>query len=99
MHGRGLFDSIDYQQIKVLKRLSAQSMCRMLKNRVNSLKFAARQRYFHRVFHRLVEIGDNHNVASSECFSSLAQNMRCVMYPPPPGSAPGYQVAHQFNEM
>src|SRR5689334_10561568 len=41
----------------------------------------------------------NHNVASSECFSSFAQNMRCAMYPPPPGSAPGYQVAHQFIEM
>src|SRR5947208_11143604 len=41
----------------------------------------------------------NHNVASSEFFSSFAQNMRCATYPPPPGSAPGYQVAHQFSEM
>src|SRR5262245_59296589 len=40
----------------------------------------------------------NHSVASSECFSSRAQNMRCATYPPPPGSAPGYQVAHQFND-
>src|SRR5713226_8906853 len=41
----------------------------------------------------------NHSVASSEFFSSLALNMRCATYPPPPGSAPGYQVAHQLREM
>src|ERR1700722_1358845 len=41
----------------------------------------------------------NHNVASREFFSSFALNMRCAMYPPPPGSAPGYQVAHQFIEI
>src|SRR6266852_6289554 len=36
----------------------------------------------------------NHNVAPSEFFSFLALNMRCATYPPPPGSAPGYQLAH-----
>src|ERR1700684_1824307 len=36
----------------------------------------------------------NHNVAPSEFFSSFALNMRCATYPPPPGSAPGYQLAH-----
>ena len=41
----------------------------------------------------------NHNVAKSECFSSFALSMRCATYPPPPGSAPGYQVAHQFTAM
>src|SRR5229473_140705 len=41
----------------------------------------------------------NHNVAPSEFFSSLALNMRCATYPPPPGSAPGYQVAHHTTEM
>src|SRR5271170_3666176 len=41
----------------------------------------------------------NHSVASSEFFSSLAQNIRCATYPPPPGSAPGYHVDHQFIEM
>src|SRR6266404_1429442 len=39
----------------------------------------------------------NHKVAASECFSSLAEKMRWAMYPPPPGSAPGYQLAHQFR--
>src|SRR6267378_4870775 len=41
----------------------------------------------------------NQSVAPSECFSFLALNIRCATYPPPPGSAPGYQVAHQFTEM
>src|SRR5206468_10652487 len=41
----------------------------------------------------------NQSVASSEWRSSLALNMRCATYPPPPGSAPGYQVAHQLSEM
>src|SRR5580704_12317124 len=36
----------------------------------------------------------NHSVAPSEFFSSFALNMRCATYPPPPGSAPGYQLAH-----
>src|SRR5260370_31587225 len=39
----------------------------------------------------------NHSVAPSECFSFFAEKMRCAMYPPPPGSAPGYQLAHQFK--
>src|SRR5579875_2789994 len=39
----------------------------------------------------------NHSVAQSECFSSLAEKMRCAMYPSPPGAAPGYQLAHQFT--
>ncbi len=41
----------------------------------------------------------NHSVASKECFSSFALNIRCATYPPPPGSAPGYQVAHQLTPM
>src|SRR6266513_2417534 len=41
----------------------------------------------------------NQSVASIECRSSFALNMRCATYPPPPGSAPGYQVAHQLSEM
>src|ERR1700736_4822058 len=36
----------------------------------------------------------NHSVAPSEFFSSFALNIRCATYPPPPGSAPGYQLAH-----
>src|SRR5206468_5244070 len=40
----------------------------------------------------------NQSVASIECRSSLALNMRCATYPPPPGSAPGYHVAHQFTD-
>src|SRR6267154_1661768 len=40
----------------------------------------------------------NQSVASNEWRSSLALNMRCATYPPPPGSAPGYHVAHQFTE-
>src|ERR1700732_1486330 len=36
----------------------------------------------------------NHRVAPSEFFSSFALNIRCATYPPPPGSAPGYQLAH-----
>src|ERR1043166_6232787 len=41
----------------------------------------------------------NHSVASIEWRSSLALNIRCATYPPPAGSAPGYQVAHQLSEM
>src|ERR1039458_5452793 len=40
----------------------------------------------------------NQSVAPRECFSFLAENIRCAMYPPPPGSAPGYQLAHQLSE-
>src|SRR5436189_1180129 len=40
----------------------------------------------------------SHSVASSECRSSLAQNIRGATKPPPPGSAPGYQVAHHPTE-
>ncbi len=29
----------------------------------------------------------------------MALNIRCATYPPPPGSAPGYHVAHQLSEM
>src|SRR5437667_8916302 len=39
----------------------------------------------------------NQSVALSECCSFLAQKIRCATYPPPPGSAPGYQLAHQFT--
>src|SRR6266567_4197188 len=39
----------------------------------------------------------NQSVAPSECFSFLAQKMRWATYPPPPGSAPGYQLAHQLS--
>src|SRR5208337_507706 len=39
----------------------------------------------------------NHSVAPRECFSFLAEKIRCAMYPPPPGSAPGYQLAHQLR--
>src|SRR5437762_12513288 len=40
----------------------------------------------------------NQRVANNECFSSFALNIRCATYPPPPGSAPGYHVAHQLTE-
>src|SRR5947209_1804620 len=39
----------------------------------------------------------NQSVASTEFFSSLAEKILCATYPPPPGSAPGYQDAHQFT--
>src|ERR1041384_5067736 len=39
----------------------------------------------------------NHKVASTPLRSSFAENIRCATYPPPPGSAPGYQLAHQFT--
>src|SRR5947209_7132068 len=39
----------------------------------------------------------NHSVAASECFSFFAEKILWAMYPPPPGSAPGYQLAHQFK--
>src|SRR5882757_10129043 len=39
----------------------------------------------------------NHSVAARECFSFFAEKILCAMYPPPPGSAPGYQLAHQFR--
>ena len=39
----------------------------------------------------------NHSVAPRECFSFFAEKMRWAMYPPPPGSAPGYQLAHQLR--
>src|SRR5215475_4898534 len=31
--------------------------------------------------------------------SFFALKMRCAMYPPPPGSAPGYQAAHHWMPM
>src|SRR5436190_16129501 len=40
----------------------------------------------------------NQSVASRECFSSLAENIRCATKPPPPGSEPGYHVDHQMTE-
>src|SRR3954463_11610317 len=39
----------------------------------------------------------NQRVAASEFFSSFAEKIRWAIYPPPPGSAPGYQLAHQFK--
>src|SRR5436190_10916798 len=36
----------------------------------------------------------NHSTERSPWRSSFALKMRCAMYPPPPGSAPGYQKAH-----
>src|ERR1700721_2378787 len=36
----------------------------------------------------------NHNTESKPCRSSRALKIRCAMYPPPPGSDPGYQNAH-----
>src|SRR6266403_4424226 len=39
----------------------------------------------------------NQSVAASECFSSFAEKILCATYPPPPGSAPGYQLAHQIK--
>ena len=36
----------------------------------------------------------NQSVAFIDSFSFFAASMRCATYPPPPGSAPGYQVAH-----
>src|SRR5512142_1035677 len=36
----------------------------------------------------------NQSTDSNPFFSSLALKIRCAMYPPPPGSAPGYQKAH-----
>jgi len=39
----------------------------------------------------------NHKVASTPSRSLRAAKMRWAMYPPPPGSAPGYQDAHQFT--
>src|SRR5262245_12252030 len=39
----------------------------------------------------------NHSVAPRECFSFFAEKIRCAIYPPPPGSAPGYHLAHQFT--
>ena len=36
----------------------------------------------------------NHRVARMESRSFRAASIRCAAYPPPPGSAPGYQLAH-----
>ena len=33
--------------------------------------------------------------AAIECFSFFAAIIRCTRNPPPPGSAPGYQMLHQ----
>src|SRR5579862_4299354 len=41
----------------------------------------------------------NQSVAPRECFSFFALNMRWAIYPPPPGSAPGYQAAHHCTPM
>src|SRR5437764_3049411 len=39
----------------------------------------------------------NQSVAKSPCFSFFAEKIRWATYPPPPGSAPGYQVDHQIT--
>jgi hypothetical protein len=39
----------------------------------------------------------NQSVASTPSFSDLDEKIRCAMYPPPPGSAPGYHDAHQLT--
>ena len=39
------------------------------------------------------------SVPPSESFSDFDASMRCAMYDPPPGSAPGYQLAHQPIEI
>src|SRR6266404_3813359 len=36
----------------------------------------------------------NQRTESNPLRSSLALKIRCAMYPPPPGSAPGYQKDH-----
>ncbi len=36
----------------------------------------------------------NQSVAPNEFFSSFALKILCATYPPPPGSAPGYQLLH-----
>src|SRR5688500_4511134 len=37
------------------------------------------------------------NAAARASCSVLHASMFCATYPPPPGSEPGYQEAHQFN--
>src|SRR5712671_6433714 len=39
----------------------------------------------------------NQSTDNNPCRSSLALKKRCAMYPPPPGSAPGYQKAHHCS--
>ena len=39
------------------------------------------------------------SVPPSASFSDFDASMRCAMYDPPPGSAPGYQLAHQLMPM
>src|SRR5436309_1852136 len=39
----------------------------------------------------------NHSVANRPSRSVFAEKIRCATYPPPPGSAPGYQLAHQLT--
>src|ERR1700719_5035908 len=39
----------------------------------------------------------NHSTENMPWRSSRALKMRCATYPPPPGSAPGYQKAHHWR--
>src|SRR3954465_15536269 len=39
----------------------------------------------------------NHNVAKNPSRSVFAEKIRRATEPPPPGSAPGYQLAHQLT--
>ena len=39
----------------------------------------------------------NKSVAHIAFFSSFADNILWATYPPPPGSAPGYQTAHHWT--
>src|SRR6185369_7096523 len=41
----------------------------------------------------------NQRTESKPLRSSLELKIRCAMYPPPPGSAPGYQNAHHCTPM
>src|SRR5215470_16992512 len=41
----------------------------------------------------------NHKTESTPLRSSLALKILCAIYPPPPGSAPGYQNAHHCRPM
>ena len=41
----------------------------------------------------------NYKVALIACDSDFADKIRCATYPPPPGSAPGYQALHHCTEI